>query len=173
MQNLQALAILASTSLLSAFRSRASWVAFDIGLFKPLVLSTIAELTIALESHPTVPVNVGLIIGGFKFRAFCVAVDIGLFKSLVLSTLAKSTISLESPPTVPVNVGLLGGALVAIRFVKEVEKFSSLFNACANSFKVSSVAGEEATRLAILASTSLSAFRFSAFCVACDIALNH
>ena len=63
--------------------------------------------------------------------------------------------SLESLPTVPENVGLLSGALVAIKFVIEVEKFSSLFNACANSFKVSSVAGAESTRLAILVYTSL------------------
>ena len=65
---------------------------------------------------------------------------------LILVSLAKLTISLQSPATVPVNVGLLSGALVAIKFVVEVEKFSSLFNACANSFKVSSVAGAESTR---------------------------
>ena len=100
----------------------------------------------------------------------------------MLSTLPKSTIALVIPITVPLNVGLSLGALVAIKFVIEVVKLSSLFTASANSFKVSNVARAESTTLAILASTStlvyvvvLSAFRSRAVAVANDIGffLNH
>ena len=60
---------------------------------------------------PTVPVNVGLIMGAFNSNESWVAVDTGLPASVVLSTLPKPTIVLSIPPTVPVNVGLLMGAL--------------------------------------------------------------
>ena len=43
--------------------SRASWVAVGIGLFKSLVLSTFARLTVSLLIPPAVPVNVGRLIG--------------------------------------------------------------------------------------------------------------
>ena len=50
------------------FKFRAVCVAVDIGFAKPLVLSTFARLTIALESHPTVPVHVGLFIDAFNAK---------------------------------------------------------------------------------------------------------
>ena len=46
--------------LIGAFRSRAVAVAVDIGFSKSLVLSTLARLTIPLESPPVVPENIGL-----------------------------------------------------------------------------------------------------------------
>ena len=57
-------------------------VAVDIGFAKSLVLSTFARLTVALESPPTVPASVGLLIGAFRSRAFGVALDIGFATSL-------------------------------------------------------------------------------------------
>ena len=48
----------------------------------------------------------------------------------------------------PVNVGLARGAFVPISAVIVVAKFGSLPNAVASSFKVSNVAGADATKLA-------------------------
>ena len=50
---------------------------------------------------------------------------------------------------VPVKTGLYESNLLAILFVTVVEKSSSLFNASANSFRVSKAAGAPSTRLAI------------------------
>ena len=58
-----------------AFRLKASWVALDIGLFRSLVLSTFARLTIALEIPETAPVNVGLLIGAFNAKLLSTSVD--------------------------------------------------------------------------------------------------
>ena len=48
--------------VLSAFRPRAGCVVV-IAFAKSLVLSTFARLTVAVESPPLVPENVGLLIG--------------------------------------------------------------------------------------------------------------
>ena len=48
-----------------------------------------------------------------------------------------------------VKDGLLIGSLVAIKFVIVVAKLGSLFNAIANSFNVSEVAGDDDTKFAI------------------------
>ena len=52
-----------------AFKSSAACVAVDIGLFKSLVLSTLARPTIALVIPDTVPVNVGDSMFAFKLIA--------------------------------------------------------------------------------------------------------
>ena len=72
----------------------------------------------------------------------------------MLSTLSDWTIALVIPTTLPLNVGLCLGALVLIVFRIVVESFSSLPNACANSFKVFSAAGASFIRLLIFASTA-------------------
>ena len=84
--------------------SRASWVAVDIGFAKLLVLSTLPNSTICLDTRPAVPVNVGLSIGAFEFRAVCVAVDTGFEEALVvvsvdsrlLTCIARNLLSLWS-----------------------------------------------------------------------------
>ena len=48
-----------------------------------------------------------------------------------------------------VKEGLFIGSLAAIKFVVVVAKLGSLFNAIANSFKVSKVAGDDDTKFAI------------------------
>ena len=52
-----------------AFKSKAVWVAVEIGFNKSVVLSTLLKPTIVLSIPATVPVNVGLAIGAFKSKA--------------------------------------------------------------------------------------------------------
>ena len=52
-----------------AFRSKADWVAVEIGLLASEVLSTFAKPTIALVIPVTVPVNAGDASGAFRFKA--------------------------------------------------------------------------------------------------------
>ena len=88
----------------------------------------------------------------------------------MLSTLARPTIVFVIPETVPVNVGEAIGAFVAIELVTVVEKLASFPKAAANSFNVSSVAGDEATKLDIPVLTALSAYVLVAIVLSTDIA---
>ena len=62
-----------------------------IGLFKSVVLSTLAKSTMAFVSPPTVPVNIGLARDALAAKALIHAVFNGFNKSVVLSTFANPT----------------------------------------------------------------------------------
>ena len=53
---------------LGALRSKAFWAKLEIGLSASEVLSTLAKLTMLFESPPTLPVNVGLLMGALSVK---------------------------------------------------------------------------------------------------------
>ena len=83
-----------------SFKSKAAWVAIEMGLFASEVLSTFPKPTIVLSIPETAPVKVGDASGAFKSKAAWVAVAMGLFASEVLSTFPKPKFTLATAAVV-------------------------------------------------------------------------
>ena len=60
--------------VLSVFNANCAVVAVETGLLASLVLSTLVSPTVVLDSPPTVPVKVGLLIGALAANAFVIVV---------------------------------------------------------------------------------------------------
>ena len=74
-----------------AFECKAVCVAVDIGFAESLVLSTLAELTIALENPGTIPVNVGLLNGALYAKLLSVSVLVYVVDWFALNAELRST----------------------------------------------------------------------------------